>query len=473
MINVPEEFQSRIKQILPEDEFNRFMQSYQENPAQGLRLNPLKGVNPEILPSIPVTPTPVPWCDFGYYYEEGQRPGKHPFHAAGLYYIQEPSAMAVVEALQPEPGERILDLCAAPGGKATQIAGYLRHEGLLVANEIHPKRNKALSENLERWGARNILVTNEPPDKLSRWFPEYFDRIVVDAPCSGEGMFRKLPEAIEDWSEEKVAHCAALQQEILPEAVKMLKPGGVMVYSTCTFSAEENEKQIETFLEMYPEFTLEPVLCAEFFQAATLPHTVRLWPHKLRGEGHFIARLRKRNSLDSAIGPSVNRASRESAKAKKGPDRGRKEQNLSASLPSLPADVYRWYERFCQESLNTVPQGPYLLFGDQLYAVSEELPSLERLKVTRTGLHLGTIKKGRFEPAHALALALSPGEWKKSVDLSPDSDEVYRYLRGESLSVPNRDGGWTIVTVSGYPIGWGKVAEGQLKNHYPKGLRWT
>lgn len=447
MTQLPVQFIQRMRETMTEDEFTSFMASYQERPRQGLRLNPLKIDRAEFVARMPFSLTPVPWCDTGFYYSEADRPGKHPYHAAGLYYIQEPSAMAVVEVLQPEAGDKVLDLCAAPGGKATHIAGCLGHTGLLVANEINAKRARALSENLERWGARHILVTNEQPEKLAERFAGFFDKIVVDAPCSGEGMFRKLPEACTDWSEAKVAQCAVIQKDILPLAGRMLKPGGLMVYSTCTFSRAENEEQIENFLGNHPEFTLEPVPKASFFQPGDLPDTVRLWPHKISGEGHFIARLRK-------SGEPI------------------KEKINQPREKPIPREVRRLLESFSQDVLGFVPQGRYVLFGDQLYIMPDALPDLNRLKIVRAGWHLGTVKKDRFEPAHALAMALPAGRWQRSINLDPDSQEVYRYLKGESLPVQSGEQGWTVVTVDGYPLGWGKLVRGQLKNHYPKGLRW-
>lgn len=261
-------------------------------------------------------------------------------------------------------------------------------------------------------------------------------------------MFRKLPEACEDWSEGKVAHCAAMQTDILADAAAMLKPGGVIVYSTCTFAQEENEVQIESFLATHPEFSLEPIAQEAYFTPGELQHTVRLWPHKLHGEGHFLARLRKH--ADAEITEEVQ----------------------EAKTKPLPPDVRKIFESFCKETLTFVPEGKYVLFGDQLYVIADGLPRLNGLKVTRVGWHLGKVKKDRFEPSHALALALRSGEWKRGIDFAADSEEVRRYLRGESLFVDTTGKGWTVVTVDGYPLGWGKLVQGQLKNHYPKGLRW-
>ncbi|AMA72340.1 RsmF rRNA methyltransferase first C-terminal domain-containing protein [Aneurinibacillus thermoaerophilus] len=451
MTALPERFVQRIKQMIGEQEAAAFLASYTGSAAHGLRLNPAKVPLDEFIVKMPFSLTPVSWCPLGFYYHEKDRPGKHPYHAAGLYYIQEPSAMAVVEALKPEPGDIVLDLCAAPGGKSTHISSYLGNSGLLVANEIHPTRVKVLSENLERWGARNILVVNETPERMAERFRGFFDKIVVDAPCSGEGMFRKLPEACDDWSEEKIGHCAFMQADILESASIMLKPGGVMVYSTCTFSEEENEWQIERFLLSHPEFSLEPVAQGEcFFERGKLANTYRLWPHKLSGEGHFLARLRKSASTGE-----------------------RSEKPGAGKVKPIPAATRKLFEAFCRETLTFIPEGQYALFGEQLYLLADGLPSLKGLKIARAGWHMGTVKKDRFEPSHALALALKPGEWKRNVNFSTDSDEVYRYLKGESLFVQKTGKGWDVVTVDGYPLGWGKLVQGQLKNHYPKGLRWV
>ncbi|MBM7866489.1 SAM-dependent methyltransferase [Heliobacterium gestii] len=466
MISLPPLFIDRMAALLPAQEKNAFFASYQRGPAQGLRFNPLKLGREDFLAAMPFRLEPVAWCAGGFYVDGEERPGKHPFHAAGLYYIQEPSAMAVVEALAPQPGERVLDLCAAPGGKATQIAGRLKGQGLLVANEIHPKRVKALSENLERWGARNILVTQESPDRLAGRFPAFFDRIVVDAPCSGEGMFRKLPEAIDDWSPEKVSRCAAIQGEILPLAAQMLRPGGVIVYSTCTFAIEENERQIEAFLGEHPDFAQETFPATQHFSPGYLDKTARLWPHRLRGEGHFIARLRKVGEREGEGQREASSGRRHFAKAQ-----GRRGDGRGDDKTVVPKEARALFERFCAADLRVIPEGPLALFGDALYAQVEGLPGLDGIKVARAGWHLGTVKPGRFEPSHALALALSPGQWRRSIELDPDGDEALRYLRGESLFAGG-EAGWTVVTVGGFPLGWAKASGGQLKNHYPKGLRW-
>ena len=302
MTELPEAFKEKMKNLLG-TEYEAFLESYEKERVQGLRLNPGKTDEKEFLAKVPFHLTKIPWAREVYYYDSSDRPGKHPYHEAGLYYIQEPSAMAVVELLDPKPGDCVLDLCAAPGGKTTQIAGRLMGEGFLLSNEIHPARAKILSQNVERMGIRNAVVANETPERLAERFPEFFDGMVVDAPCSGEGMFRKDEEACRQWSPDHVVMCAARQRQILDSAARMLKAGGRMVYSTCTFSPEEDEQTIEMFLSEHPEFEIEDMGVREGLSpgkpewgisaAETLRGTYRIWPHLSEGEGHYLAVLRK------------------------------------------------------------------------------------------------------------------------------------------------------------------------------------
>lgn len=341
--------------------------------------------------------------------------------------------MAPVALLAPMPGEKVCDLCAAPGGKSTQIAGRLMGEGLLLCNEINPKRAKILSRNIERMGIANALVTNEHPQRLSEQFPGYFDRVLVDAPCSGEGMFRKEEAAVTDWSPETVEMCARRQTEILHSGAQMVRPGGRLVYSTCTFAPQENEEVVRLFLQTHPDFEPEPV-AAPWFESGD-PGTYRLWPHKLRGEGHFAAVLRRKEGKTGTVS-----------------------EISGEKCPKL-------WENFARELGITLPEGKYIFFGQELYWVSAALPQLRGLKVLRPGLHLGAEKKDRFEPAHALALWLSSCD--RAVSLS--CDEAERYLEGNVLPCSKK--GWCLVTVDGYSLGWGKGDGVWLKNHYPKGLR--
>ena len=427
---LPQDFLDRMKNQLGE-EYEAYLASLERPRAVALRLNPLKGE----APALSFVTEQVPWEPMGYYYDPQSRPGLHPYHEAGVYYLQEASAMSAVALLDPQPGEKVCDLCAAPGGKTTQIAGRMGGEGFLLCNEINPKRAKILSRNIERMGVANALVTNEHPQRLAQSYAGYFDRVLIDAPCSGEGMFRKEEAAVTDWSLETVAMCARRQAEILHSGASLVRPGGRLVYSTCTFAPEENEQTIEAFLQSHPEFSLEE-LAAPWFTPAGKGQ-FRLWPHKLLGEGHFAAVLRKNSGEETHV------------------------QTLEEE--KLPK---QWLS-FAKELGITLPEGKAVLFGTALYWAPKELPMLRGVKVLRPGLELGEVKKDRFEPAHALAL------WLKTMgstqDLRSDSEEVARYMHGDVISTDRR--GWCLVTVDGYSLGWGKGDGKVLKNHYPKGLR--
>ncbi len=427
---LPELFLKRMEMQLG-PEYPEYLASLERPRAVALRFNPKKGKAPE----LPFVTAPVPWEPLGCYYEPAARPGLHPYHDAGVYYLQEASAMAPAVLLNPRPGERILDLCAAPGGKTTQIAGKMGGQGLLVCNEIHPKRAKILSQNVERMAISNALVLNEAPATLAQRFPGFFDRILVDAPCSGEGMFRKEAAAVADWTEELVDMCARRQGEILDAAAKMLRPGGRLVYSTCTFAPREDEEAVAAFLERHPDFAPEKVDAPWFTPGEN--GSFRLWPHKLLGEGHFAAVLRRMD--------------------------GNGEDGNPASGVSLPGG---WL-RFAREQGIQLPAGKAVRFGDTLFWAPEEMPDISRLRVLRPGLELGTLKKDRLEPAHAQALWLRPREG--DTRLAPDSPELAGYLRGETI--PGSRRGFQLVCAGEYTLGWAK-GDGQiLKNHYPKGLR--
>ena len=343
--------------------------------------------------------------------------------------------MAPVTLLDPQPGERICDLCAAPGGKSTQIAGRLKGDGFLLCNEYSPKRAKILSRNIERLGIGNALVTNEHPQKLAEHYKGYFDRVLIDAPCSGEGMFRKEETAVTDWSQETVEMCARRQQEILRSGAELVRPGGRLVYSTCTFAPEENEQTVETFLSEHPEFSLVAVDAPWFTKVGE--GMFRLWPHKLLGEGHFAAVLQKDG--DSQI-------DLESVKS----------QPLSKAVKA-----------FMDELKIELPEGNLISFGQSLYLAPPEMPDIRGIKVMRPGLELGEMKKDRFEPAHALALYLKTAA--KMQDYAADSAEIARYMHGDV--VESTVSGWCLVTADKYTLGWGKGDGKVLKNHYPKGLR--
>ena len=427
---LPQEFLNRIEKQLGE-EYPAFLESLERPRAVALRFNPLKGEKPE----LSFVETPVPWEPMGYYYDPEARPGLHPFHEAGVYYLQEASAMSAVALLDPQPGERVCDLCAAPGGKTTQIAGRMMGEGFLLCNEINPKRSRILGQNIERLGVANALVTNEHPQRLADKYAGFFDRVLIDAPCSGEGMFRKEESAVTDWSQETVEMCARRQAEILHSGAQLLKPGGRLVYSTCTFAPEENELAIENFLSGHPEFVREHVDAPWFTPAGE--GAFRLWPHKLRGEGHFAAVLRKTDGEEVDV-PQLQ---------------GEK----------LPVE----WEKFAKELNIKLPAGKALSFGSSLFWVPEDMPDIHKIKVVRPGLELGEVKKNRFEPAQALALWLRDCE--NFQDFPAQSNEIRSFMAGQVL--PGKCKGWCLITADGYSIGWGKGDGNTIKNHYPKGLR--
>lgn len=484
---LPEAFLKRMQEMLGE-EYQEFLDSFEREQYHALRINALKkGADgrsaAEVCGEAFVRGaasdeeavffdfahlTKVPWAENGYYYEADDQPGRHPFHAAGVYYIQEPSAMAPVELLGVQPGERVLDLCAAPGGKSTQIAAKLKGEGLLLCNEIHPARAKILSENIERMGVVNACVTNETPARLAEVFPEYFDRVLVDAPCSGEGMFRKNEAACEEWSPENVRMCAGRQDEILDCAAGMLRAGGRLVYSTCTFAPEEDEGSVSRFLWRHPEFRLLPVDIMDTEKermglkgcdgvpayvekpAPGLEGTLRMAPHRIKGEGHFAAVLQKEGSLPV----------------------GFRRRAVSGNVKGVSEKELGEFPQFCRDNLRCAePDSPqYIKFGENIYLVPADMPGLKGLKVLRPGLHLGELKKNRFEPSHALALALSPQDVAHVWNLKADSPEAAAYLNGQTFPAEGEKG-WYLVCVDGFGIGWGKLAGGIMKNHYPRGLR--
>lgn len=414
MMNLPIEFEKKMKAFLG-NEWDDFLYSYDNNRFQALRFNTLKVQSTEermrILKVLGISSDKkVSWADEAYYFDENVRPGKHPYHEMGLYYIQEPSAMSAAALLAPKPGMRVLDLCAAPGGKSTQLATYLGDSGLLVSNEINTQRSRILSQNIERMGIKNAIVTNEDSFVLASHFPGFFNAIQVDAPCSGEGMFRKLPEAIEQWSMENVAICAARQKEILDNAAVMLKPGGVIVYSTCTFSKEENEDVIEYFLERHPDFTLEEM--------------ERFWPHKVDGEGHFVAKLVRRGSVNElgadydVCEDSCNKVEDTGLKVDRKTKKNKNSKNRkNETKPALTKENMKLLSEFLDETISEdvaawIKNSRLVMFGEQLYRLPDMEVDIKGLKVQRAGLHIGEFKKQRFEPSHSLALALKLNDAK-------------------------------------------------------------
>jgi NOL1/NOP2/sun family putative RNA methylase len=464
-------FQAKMQTFLG-DEYAAFEAAFQQPRVNSLRLNPQKLEPSELRQYFPNL-EPVAWCNTGFYVPFEARAGAHVLHALGAYYVQEASAMAVAQILEPMPGERVLDLCAAPGGKSTHLASLMKGQGLLVSNEIVQSRARILAENLERLGLPAVVM-NEDPARLAAAWGTYFDRILVDAPCSGEGMFRKNPDAMLEWSEAAVLACSHRQTEILKSAAQLLKPGGTMVYSTCTFSREENEEVIERFLEEHTEFELvnifdatpsptnwgfdfgrDPVEIVRNPKAhgdAPLRFTARLWSHKLRGEGHFIAKLCKNSGEDTSTELEF-------------------EAFAEPFETKLEQKLWTGFRVQCH-----VPEGNFAVFRAEVQLIADETPSLERLKVVRAGIPIAEVKSGRLEPHHALS-HWYPRDWFAPdapgipvLDLELDDERVQTFLRGETITSEG-NAGWVVVRLLGLGLGWGKRVGSTIKNHYPKHLR--
>ncbi|MDP4092735.1 MAG: RsmB/NOP family class I SAM-dependent RNA methyltransferase [Bacillota bacterium] len=457
-MKLPQEFLNKMKNLLGEEEYENFLESYSSARYYGLRVNTLKTGTKEFLDISPFDLQPVPWTRDGFYYPEGESPGRHPYYHAGLYYIQEPSAMLPGEVLGAKPGENVLDICAAPGGKTVQIAAGMKGKGLLVSNDINSDRVKALVKNIELCGVRNAIVTNESPEKLSRNFNGFFDRILVDAPCSGEGMFRKDEDAARSWENFKCERCSSMQQEILSYVDKMLKPGGILVYSTCTFAPEEDEKMIASFINQNGHYNIAKIPRIAGIDRGRpewadgnigLEGTVRLWPHKLKGEGHFVAMLYKEGTEGCQ---AVDKYS---------------QMQWAEGIPPQYKEVFN---RFVGDNLNTEIKGYLYIKGNNLYCLPVEMPDLNGLKVAKFGWYLGEFNNGRFEPSHSLITSLDKNDIKRTVDFNSGSREVLAYLKGETLIIEGEKG-YTGICVDGYTLGWAKQTGDMLKNLYPKGWR--
>ena len=490
---LPDDFTNRMKEQLGA-EYDAFIESYKDPAVKSLRMNRRRvqsGKMRDIAAAVTgkSEPESVFFYDGAYYYED-DGPGRNPLHEAGAYYIQEASAMLPVTMLDVnDSGQKVLDLCASPGGKSTQAADLMNGQGLLVANEIVAGRAKILSENIERMGVTNALVINEDPATLAERLGGFFDRILVDAPCSGEGMFRRNPEAVNEWSLENVRMCADRQDMILDCAAKMLAPGGRIIYSTCTFSPEEDEGSMERFLARHPEF-------------AVCEGPTRLYPHKFRGEGHFAVAFElaasenigtlstptnrgqggwpqgchQASSADAKPLLSARGLSERLAPCRTGPARhplrGSTDRGASSSSTLLSQFLEETLSAECyiRDVIKNDP-GRLLAFGDSIYLAPEYMPDIDGLRVLRAGLKLGTFRKNRFEPDHALSHALTAGDVILSVDLPEDSGMIKQYLSGMTLSCERDKSGWCLICVDGIGIGWGKASGGVVKNHYPKGLR--
>ena len=445
--NLPKRFLEQMQKLLG-TQYESYIKSLTQPAACGLRVNTLK-LSPEEFRSRTTMPVePVPWISDGFFYEESEQPSKDPYYAAGLYYLQEPSAMTPADRLPVEPGDRVLDLCAAPGGKATKLGVRLQGKGILFANDISSSRAKALLKNLELFGIRNICVMSEDPAKLLAIYPEYFDKILIDAPCSGEGMFRKASRMTADWERRGPGEYAVIQRELLGQAYQMLKPGGMMLYSTCTFSKEENENKVEWLLREFPDLELAQIAPYEGFSegCGDLLPCVRIFPHRMRGEGHFLALLKKQGELS------------ENSPGK-------------AGTCILPKEAEAFFQDVSEECLEDME---LRVIGERLYALSRGCELEPSIRYLRTGWYLGDIKKGRFEPSQAFAMGIKPSMYRRVLSLPHDDYRIIKYLKGETLDVAGLacESGWHLVCVDEFPLGWSKIQKNTLKNKYYSGWRW-
>ncbi|MGN0335006.1 MAG: RsmF rRNA methyltransferase first C-terminal domain-containing protein [Lachnospiraceae bacterium] len=458
-MDFPAAFTEKMKAILRE-EYEDFLKGYDRTRHYGLRVNRTKITAEEFERISEFDLEKVPWIDNAFEYEDRVSPAKHPYYFAGMYYLQEPSAMTPANLLQIEPGDRVLDLCAAPGGKATELGAKLNHTGLLVANDISNSRAKALLKNIELFGIPNVLVTSEPPEKLAAKFSGFFDKILIDAPCSGEGMFRKNPGMMKDWETYGPKYYSELQRSIVPHALRMLKPGGMLLYSTCTFSPEENEGTVRFMLDLDPDLEVADIENRyegfapgrpDLIENGTedLKKCVRIWPHKMNGEGHFIALLRKK----TVSGPKPEKERTKKAKA----------------LPPL-------LEEFMQDCTYPIDACALEIQEGRVYVMPEGIRGMKGLRFLRSGLLLGEMTKNRFEPSQAFAMVLKKEQYAAVIDFKCSDHRVIRYLKGETIDVDDlelkRNKGWQLVCVDGYPLGWGKLVNGTLRNKYLPGWRW-
>ncbi len=458
-MNLPKEFEEKMRSLL-KDEYDSYLQCYDEPRHYGLRVNTNKISVEDFLKIAPWPLRPVPWIKNGFYYDgDVIQPAKHPYYFAGLYYLQEPSAMTPADRLPVEPGDKVLDVCAAPGGKATELGAKLRGGGVLIANDISNSRAKGLLKNIELFGIGNMLVLSEEPGKLTEYFPEYFDKILIDAPCSGEGMFRKDKKMVKAWEEHGPEFFAKIQRSIITQAASMLRPGGMLLYSTCTFDPLENEQTVEYLLQEYPEFEIcemegyegfaEGIVEAGKSKNPELKKTVRIFPHRMEGEGHYLALLKKGTAQTESL----------------------KRKNTCSKM-RIPEEL----EEFFKDVSWKPDAGRLDIHGERVYYMPENIPNMKGIRFLRTGLLLGELKKKRFEPSQAFAMSLKKEEYAKTLDLKVEDERVIKYLKGETLEfedlVSRKEKGWYLVCVDGYPLGFGKLANQTLKNKYLPGWRW-
>ncbi len=455
-MQLPESFKNNMMSLLGQ-EYENYEKSVDGDACSGIRVNRLKIQDSSDKAFFPETEGQVPWCSQGYYYLQQTQMAKHPYYHAGAYYIQEPSAMAPVAAMAVMPGDTVLDLCGAPGGKSTFIGEKLGGEGWLIANDISASRAQAMLKNIEQNGIRNAVVMSEEPSRIAARFQGFFDHVLVDAPCSGEGMFRKDGKLVKSWVERGSSYFVPIQSEILDAADKCIKPGGTLTYSTCTFNLEENEKQIRSFLERYPDYRLVAIpgklgidkgFDIPGSEGFDLSLTGRIWPHRHKGEGHFVAQLVKGgNAVESGSG-------------------------WRTEYGNIDGHSYEALSSFSSEIGWQCPDKEQLyIIKDKILQHASKFPDTHGMRVMRTGLLLGTVKKGRFEPSQALAQAIDPGNVSRVIELDGNDYDTVRFLKGETIDADREKGYW-LVAVDGMGIGFGKAVGGKLKNKRDANWRW-
>lgn len=451
-LNLPSEYLHQMQDLLQED-YPAYLDSFFDQRVYGLRVNTLKISVEDFLKISPFQLTPIPWCKNGFYYDgTTDQPAKHPYYFAGLYYLQEPSAMIAAEILPIEENDKVLDGCAAPGGKSSEIAAKLKGTGVLISNDISASRCQGLVKNLELFGVNNAYVTCCDLTKMQQVFDQYFDKILLDVPCSGEGMFRKDPSLIKSWKERGNSYYCDIQKKIVASALKMLKPGGKMVYSTCTFSSQEDEEVIQYMLSLCPELKVLPIenRYPKFAQGVYpgLEDAIRIYPFKVRGEGHFAVLLQKGEKIETE----------------------QRTDDLICSEYHHSA-----VDEFFQDVKCSLPKGRMINIADKIYYLVDTQRNLSAIRMIRSGLLLGSLKKNRFEPSNALALALKKKEYARVIDFASTDERVIKYLKGETIDATDIDSaneGYVLICVDGFSLGWGKIQKGLIKNKIEVGFRW-
>lgn len=438
-----EQFLNRMKNILNED-YSNFIEALNQKPVKAIYLNNLKGDLSFLTDKFELTKHH--FVDDGFYYDyDKYQLGKHPYFDCGLYYIQEPSAMIVASLLDIKENDYILDMCAAPGGKTCYAASKLNNTGLVIANDINSMRAGILSSNIERFGLENTIVTNTKPSKITDQLPSFFDKIILDAPCSGEGMFRKLDQAVETWSYEKVLECANIQKELADNAYYALKENGQLIYSTCTYSIEENEAIVDYILNKYSDMELIPIPLNEGMSPGiNHPECCRLYPHLHNGEGHFIALFKKNSSTSN--------------------------NKIETLKSNINKEQTKLLTQFYKDNLTITPPTNIINSNNHLYAIKDYFPKLDKIKILRTGLYLGECKKGRFEPSYSLSHTLKASDVLRSYNFNSNDINITKYLKGETLEGSNKKG-YGLILVDHFPLSFYKESNNIIKNLFPKGLR--